>query len=247
MSSRGNFARSAMPARFWLGRKKLVTGLRRRHVRDGEPYVCGAGRADLPGVGRFAEDRRIAETRAASIAGFFADARSHREALEIVERQRSRADCGDIWRSFPRLSASPAKGTIYRVRGSPAHRVERLQRQASAMRLVSTVMVLVLASALHQPRSPWHQDAKVVSRWDGTICEGEFGAAPLSSEIGLTRDAGCRAPRPIGRAPTPDPQLRASADVPGAFLRLPSASSAIRHPKRRRCSTRITTIPQFRV
>ena len=158
--------------------------------------------------------------------------------------------------------------------GKPAHRVERLQRQAPAMRLVSTVIVLVLTSALHQPRSPWHQDAKVVSRWDGTICEGEFGAAPLSSEIGLTRDAGCRAPRPIGRAPTPDPQhppdllsaqlravprcrrqtdpktdalLRAYADVPGAFLRLPSASSAMRHPKRRTCSTRTTTIPQFRV
>jgi hypothetical protein len=90
--------------------------------------------------------------------------------------------------------------------GKAAHRVERVQRQAPAMRLVSTVIVLVLTSALHQPTSPWHQDAKVISSWDATIVRGEFGAAPLSSEIGLTRDAGCRAPRPIGRAPTPDPQ-----------------------------------------
>src|ERR1017187_8611704 len=81
----------------------------------------------------------------------------------------------DIWRSFPRLSASPAKGTIYRVRGSPRIGVERLQRQAPAMRLVSTVIVLVLTSALHQPTSPWHQDAKVISSWDGTIVRGSSG------------------------------------------------------------------------
>ncbi len=74
--------------------------------------------------------------------------------------------------------------------GKPAHRVERLRRQAPAMRLVSTVIVLVLTSALHQPTSPWHQDAKSHFALGRDHCEGEFGAAPLSSEIGLTRDAG---------------------------------------------------------
>jgi len=59
--------------------------------------------------------------------------------------------------------------------GKPAHRVERLQRQAPAMRLVSTVIVLVLTSALHQPTSPSHQDAKVISPWDGTIVRGSSG------------------------------------------------------------------------
>src|ERR1035441_4775193 len=57
-------------------------------------------------------------------------------------------------------------------------------------------------------------------------CEGEFGAAPLSSEIGLTRDAGCRAPRPIGRAPTPDPQQ--PTDLLGAIAR----SSEVSPPDR---------------
>src|ERR1035441_5092342 len=59
--------------------------------------------------------------------------------------------------------------------GKPAHRVERLQRQAPAMRLVSTVIVLVLTSAVHQPTSPWHPDAKVISLWDGTIVRGSSG------------------------------------------------------------------------
>jgi hypothetical protein len=157
--------------------------------------------------------------------------------------------------------------------GKPAHRVERLQRQAPAMRLVSTVIVLVLTSALHQPRSPWHQDAKVVSPCDGTICEGEFGAAPLSSEIGLTRDGGYRAPRPIGRAPTPDPQqprlfsaqprvaprCRRQTDLLRltlycALTRMFQGVSTVTFGQQRdtpsktpTCSTRTTTIPQFRV
>jgi hypothetical protein len=188
----------------------------------------------------------------------------NRTATSVVRLRRMTAKgCSVRLRYLEKLSTIirfPGERHDLSRSGKPAHQVERLQRQAPAMRLVSTVIVLVLTSALHQPTSPWHQDAKVISPWDGTIVRGVRGT-PLSSEIGLTRDGGCRAPRPIGRAPTPDPQqprlfsaqprvaprCRRQTDPlrktfyctltrtfpVRAFLRLPSASSTIRHSKRR--------------
>src|SRR5450755_571724 len=126
----------------------------------------------------------------------------NRTATSVVRLRRMTAKgCSvrcDIWRSFHDYPL-PRRKARFIAFGKPAHRVERLQRQAPAMRLVSTVTVLVLTSALHQPRSPWHQDAKVISPWDGTIVRGSSGQPLLGSEIGITNE-GCRVPSagPLG-------------------------------------------------
>jgi hypothetical protein len=89
--------------------------------------------------------------------------------------------------------------------GKPAHRVERLQkagpRNAASFDSDSVSLDIRLAPA-NEPLASGCESHFALGR---DHCEGEFGAAPLSSEIAHTRDAGCRAPRPIGRAPTPDP------------------------------------------
>ena len=153
----------------------------------------------------------------------------NRTATSVVRLRRMTAKgCSvrcDIWRRFHDYPLPRRKAQIYRVRGSPfigSSVSKGRPRNAASFDSDSVSLDIHLAPA-NELLASGRKSHFALGRHH---CEGEFGAAPLSSEIGLTRDAGCRAPRPIGRAPTPDPQQ--PPDLLGATAR----SSEVSPPDR---------------